>query len=55
MSSDLQTKLEILLVDDDELWVKTMKVILEAQGEFIVETALSGEEALEIIKQDFKE
>jgi len=51
MSSNTESSLKILLVDDDEIWVKTMKAILEYDGEFIVETALSGEEALEIMKK----
>jgi len=51
MSSNTESSLKILLVDDDEIWVKTMKAILEHDGEFIVETALSGEEALEILKK----
>ena len=51
MSSNTESSLKILLVDDDEIWVKTMKAILEYDGEFIVDTALSGEEALDILKK----
>lgn len=45
-------KKRILVVDDDESFVDTMKDILEVSG-YIAETALSGEEAKEKVLQEY--
>ncbi|MCD4677689.1 MAG: response regulator [Desulfobacula sp.] len=43
-------KMKIMLVDDEERFLKTTKKLIEKKG-YAVETALSGEEALEKLKR----
>jgi len=49
----MQEKIKILLVDDEQKNIKILLEILEFEEEYIVESALSGRECLELIP-DFK-
>jgi CheY-like chemotaxis protein len=44
--------MQILIVDDEALIASSLKVFLEDEG-FLVATADSGEEAIELLKQDY--
>ena len=41
----------ILVVDDDQDLVQTLKIRLEAESDFVVSTAQNGEEALRVIQR----
>lgn len=49
-ATNLQTKILVLHVDDDQTFLSTSKDILECDGKFQVETAQSVEEALKKLK-----